>query len=80
MDTGLPVSRYQFLAALRDGVVEWRLALETDDGRRHELRLRDGEEVPILMELFKNDRSTYFDAGGAVLRSGWNFPGGKSDR
>jgi hypothetical protein len=79
METGLPVTRYQFLASFADGVVEWTLCLETDDGKRHSIRLRDGEEVPILLELCRRDKSLYYDDKFGALRTGWNFPGGKHD-
>jgi hypothetical protein len=75
MDTGLPVARYQLIASLADSVVHWRLGLETDDGRRHEIALRDGEEVPILLDLLRGDKHVYFDERTRALRTGWNFPG-----
>lgn len=75
MDTGLPVARYQLLAVFVDGVIEWRLCMETDDGTRHVLPVRDGEEVPILLDLFRHDKAVYFDPNQRALRTGWNFPG-----
>jgi hypothetical protein len=79
MDLGLPIKRYQVTAGFRDGVVEWSLHLETDDGERHQLIVRDGEEVPLLLEICRHDRSIYFDSERRVLRTGWNFPGAKLD-
>jgi hypothetical protein len=76
MDTGIPVSRYQFQAAYREGILEWSLGLETNDSARHELRIRDGEEIPILMSILQTDKSVYYHAESKTLRTGWNFPGG----
>lgn len=75
MNGGQSVKRYQFVAVLRDGVVEWSLALETDDGQRHTLRVRDGEEVPVLLDLLRRDATVYFDPESKTLRTGWNLPG-----
>jgi hypothetical protein len=75
MDIGKPITRYQVYATIIEGVVEWTFAIETEGGERHNLQLRDGEEVPLLLDLCRNDRTMYFDKSSNVLRTGWNLPG-----
>lgn len=75
MDGGKAVQKYQFAATLRDGVVEWHLGLSLDSGERVVVPIRDGEEVPILMQLCRSDLSVYYDVSTRTLRSGWNTPG-----
>jgi hypothetical protein len=75
MEGGRPVKRYQVAARLRDGLVEWSFALETDDGERYVLPIRDGEEIPVLRDLCRRDPTVYFDPNSSTLRSGWNLPG-----
>ncbi len=77
MSGGLSIKRYQFTATLRDGVTEWALHLETDDGARSTLRIRDGEEVPVLLDMLRHDKTVYFDASTGTLRTGWAAPGVK---
>lgn len=75
MISGKPISKYQVAAKLRDGVVEWTFAVQTDDGQFHVLPVRDGEEMPILIQMCRDDNTVYFDAATGTLRSGWNSPG-----
>lgn len=75
MEGGHAIQSYQFGASFRDGVVEWAFALKTDDGKQHVLRIRDGEEVPVLHALVRGDSTVYFDAKSQTLRTGWNTPG-----
>ncbi|MEP0847674.1 MAG: hypothetical protein HRF50_12765 [Phycisphaerae bacterium] len=75
MTGGQAVRRYQVAATMRDGVVEWSLWLETDDGQKHALRIRDGEEIPVLVDLLRRDKTVYYDAAALTLRSGWSAPG-----
>ncbi|MFQ5468400.1 MAG: hypothetical protein ACE5DS_09735 [Kiloniellaceae bacterium] len=79
MNAGLPIRKYQFTAALRDGVVEWSIGIETDDGEQHLLAIRDGEEVPVLREMCRSDTTIYYDPESRTFRTGWNIPG-KEDR
>lgn len=75
MTSGVLVERYQFLAQVRDGVVEWTVAVETQGGVQHVLPLKDGEEVPILADFLRRDRTMYFDPETRTLRTGWNPAG-----
>lgn len=75
MDAGLPVVRYQIAARFRDSVVEWSFSVETRDGVVHRFPIRDGEEVPVLSDLCRKDKSVYFDPQTATLWTGWNYPG-----
>jgi len=76
MENGLPVSRYQFMAVFRDGVIDWSLAFETKGGERHTLSIRDGDDVPLLYQMLQGDKSVYYHGPSNSLRTGWNFPGG----
>ncbi len=78
MEGGQAIVRYQLLATFHDGAASWRLLLETKDNRSHDLTIRDGEEVPVLLELLRGDKSVYFDARTGTLGTGWNFPGLRS--
>ncbi len=73
--TGRAIQKYQFAARFTDGVVSWSCGLETDDGAKHELTLRDGEEVPVLQSILRHDATVYFDAKSGMLRTGWDRPG-----
>lgn len=75
MEAGLPIARYQFLAAFRDGDVDWTLMLEDDHGDRHALSVRYAEDLPTLKAILVNDKTVYFDPTSRTLRTGWNFPG-----
>lgn len=79
MAGGQPIVRYQLLATITEGIVSWRLVLETKDNRQHEMPIRDGEEVPVLLELIRGDKSVFFDASSGTLGTGWNFPGLRSN-
>ena len=68
MDGGKLVSKYQFAAALGDGVVDWSFAVQTDDGRTHTLPIRDGEEVPILQDMCRGDLSVFYDADARIAQ------------
>lgn len=74
MDGGAPVTHYQWLATFRDGVVEWRLGVQTSAGQ-HLIPIRDGEEVPVLLDILRQDATVYFDAENGTLRTGWSTPG-----
>lgn len=73
--SGEAVSRYQFEAQIRDGVVVWRFGVMTESGGQHAVELRHGEEVPILLDLLRHDATVYFDPQSRTLRTGWNVPG-----
>jgi len=76
MDGGSPVQKYQVTAAFKNGVVEWSFAVQTDDGERYSMPVRDGEEIPVLLDLLRRDKTVYFDVKTQSLRTGWNTPGG----
>lgn len=78
MSSGQPVARYQVFATIIEGVVEWTFAIQTEDGERHNLQLRDGEEVPLLLDICRHDQTIYYDKESKVLRTGWNVPGRKT--
>lgn len=75
MAEGRTISRYQVLASFRDGIVTWRMAFETDDNKQHLLDVRDGEEIPVLVDLCRKDHTIFFDAESAEFRTGWNAVG-----
>ncbi|MFO0837874.1 MAG: hypothetical protein U1D55_05060 [Phycisphaerae bacterium] len=69
------VNKYQVSATFQDRLVSWKFVVETDDGARHEFALRDGEEVPILLDLCRHDDSLFFDKATQTLSTGMNDPG-----
>jgi len=75
MQPGQHVDKYQIVATLRGGTVEWHLLLQTEDGEQHNLTVRDGEEIPILLKLLLKDSSMYFNPQSGALSTGWNDPG-----
>lgn len=75
MSHGLPVSKYKVTAAIEGGVVLWSLGIETENGDRHEISVRDGEEIPILLAMAKGDGQIFYDAATGRLTTGWNDPG-----
>lgn len=75
MSGGAAVRKYQLGVTLRDGIAQWSLAVETDDGQRHVAPVRDGEEVPVLLDLLRHDKTVYYDPEQCLLRTGWNVPG-----
>ena len=72
---GKAVEKYQFAAQITEGVVNWSFGVQTDDGEKYELTLRDGEEVPVLHAILRKDSTVYFDPKSGTLRTGWNLPG-----
>jgi hypothetical protein len=72
MDRDLHIDKYQVFARFRDGVIEWSLALQTENGEHYTLQVRDGEEIPILLDICRRDRQAYFDPATRTLRTGWN--------
>ncbi|MFN0138206.1 MAG: hypothetical protein ACKVS9_19040 [Phycisphaerae bacterium] len=75
MDDFRPLAKYEIAALFREGVVEWALTLQTDDAKRHVMRVRDGEEVPLLLDLLRKDTTLYFSPSTATLRTGLNSLG-----
>lgn len=71
------VKKYEIVAAFRDGTVTWNFNVMTDDGAKHAVEVRDGAEIPILLDLCRRDWTIYFDTAEQSLSSGWNLPGGK---
>ena len=74
---GKAVKKYEVTAAFREGVVTWTFGIMTDDGQKHYWDVRDGEEIPILMELCRRDWSVFYNPETKQLSSGWNIPGSK---
>ncbi len=72
MGTGLIVDKYQVVAAFRGGVVEWHFAVQTEDGRSHEVAVRDGEEIPVLLDIVRKDATVRYDPQTCSLSTGWN--------
>jgi len=70
MEDFLALSKYEVSAAFREGVVEWSLHLQTEDGRKHAVRVRDGEELPILIDILRRDATVYFSPSTSTLRTG----------
>ena len=75
MDDFRPIGKYEVTAAFREGVVEWSLGLQTDDGKKHNVRVRDGEELPILIDLLRRDKTVYFSASQSTIRTGMDAVG-----
>lgn len=75
MKSGEAVMKYQIGATLKNGVVEWTFALQTEDGKQHYFPIRDAEEIPALLDMCRHDMTIYFDATTSTIRSGWNTPG-----
>lgn len=75
MSEGLHVKKYRFTAKFVDSIVEWAISVETDDGQKFRVPLRDGEEVPVLHGLLRADPHVYFDPQEFKLSTGWNNPG-----
>ncbi|MFH1748975.1 MAG: hypothetical protein ABIG44_18240 [Planctomycetota bacterium] len=75
MVPGLHVNKYQVAARVADGLVEWRFAVETEDGQQHELSIRDGEEIPVLLDIVRRDTTVHYDPVNGALSTGWNNPG-----
>ncbi|MBI5865128.1 MAG: hypothetical protein HZB38_11595 [Planctomycetes bacterium] len=76
-DAPKAVKKYEVVASFRDGVVHWRFGLLTEDNEKHYWDVRDGEEIPILMELCRRDWTIFYDPQTRELSSGWNLPGSK---
>lgn len=72
---GGAVDKYQFTAKINDGVIEWSLGLHTDDGEKYHVTITQGEEIPVLHTMLRNDSTVYYDAKAGTLRTGWNTPG-----
>jgi hypothetical protein len=70
------VNKYQVAAKFREGIVEWSVLLETDDGEHYTLLVRDGEEIPVLLDICRRDPTIYFNPQTQTLSTGWNDPGG----
>ena len=75
MEGGSAIKRYQVGAKFHDGVVEWHFCVETEAGGKHFVQIRHGEEIPVLLDLCRHDRTVYYDDKQRTLRSGWNVPG-----
>lgn len=75
MSEGLHVNRFRVTAKFIDGIVEWAVSFETDDGQKFRVPVRDGEEIPILLNILQNDEQVYFDPQEFKLSTGWNNPG-----
>ena len=75
MELGRRVGKYQLTASFHQGLVAWTLTLETDGGERFALPIKDGEEVPILLDICQADASLFYDAETRTLSTGWNDPG-----
>ncbi len=71
----LHVNKYAVAATFMDRVVGWKFIVETDDGARHEFPLRDGEEVPVLLDLCRHDETLFYDPASKTLSTGLNNPG-----
>jgi len=50
--------------------------LETDAGEHYTLPVRDGEEIPVLLDICRRDPTIHFDPQAQTLSTGWNDPGG----
>jgi hypothetical protein len=71
----LHVDKYLVTATFRSGIVEWRFRVQTEDGREHEVLVRDGEEIPILLDIVRRDATVFYDEQTHSLGTGWNSPG-----
>lgn len=75
LKSGEAVKKYQIGATIKNGVIEWTFALQTEDGGQHVFPIRDAEEIPTLLDMCRRDTTIYFDAMTGTIRSGWNSPG-----
>lgn len=79
MADALQIRRYQIVAQFRDGGVNWMFEVETADGQRASLDVRDGEEIPLLLDICRRDWTIFFQRDTQTLTTGWNIPGSKTD-
>jgi hypothetical protein len=75
MEHGVAVNKYQVTARFREGIVEWALSLELENGEKHEIVIKDGSEIPVLLDMARRDATIYFDPQRQRLSTGWNDPG-----
>ncbi|MCC6358426.1 MAG: hypothetical protein IT450_06770 [Phycisphaerales bacterium] len=71
------VDKYEITAKFCDGAVAWSFCLLLEDGTKHTVDIKDGEEVPILMEICRRDWTVYYDAPTQTFSTGLNRPGSK---
>lgn len=72
------VKRYQVSARFHDGAVQWAFEVEVA-GKKLALDVRDGDEIPILLDICRRDWTIFFDEQTRTLTTGWNLPGSKTD-
>jgi hypothetical protein len=69
------INKYQLSASIGERAFQWRFSVELDNGERHELKIADAAEIPLLLDLLRKDPAVYFDANTHTLCTGWNDPG-----
>lgn len=74
-ENGNYVHKYRFSATVQPDYVSWKLSLQLDTGEHVEVPIRAGEEIPLLLELCRRDRSLFWNAQTRTLTTGWNDPG-----
>lgn len=71
------VDKYEITAKFTEGSVAWTFCMLLEDGSKHSVDIKDGEEVPILMDICRRDWTVYFDAATKTFSTGLNRPGTK---
>ncbi len=69
------VDKYAVHAVFGDSGVHWRFAIQLDNNEVVELEVRDGEEIPILLDIARRDNSLFYDPKSRTLTTGWTDPG-----
>lgn len=72
------IKRYQISARFEDGAVIWAFELEVG-GKKIALDVRDGAQIPILLDICRRDWTVFFDEQTRTLTTGWSLPGSKSE-
>ena len=75
MKLGEPVAKYRFSASFRDGIADWTFSLVTEAGQTHDVPIRDGDEIPLLLQMCRQDMTVFFDPKTLTFCTGWNTPG-----
>jgi hypothetical protein len=74
-DAGEFVNKYSVAATFDGSAVSWSFRVQLANGERAEVKVVDGAEIPVLLDIVRSDRSVYFDPKTRTLSTGWNDPG-----
>ncbi len=62
MSSAVRVIKYRVVAHLHAGIVEWTFGVELENGQRHDLLVKDGSDIPILLDLARREKALAYDA------------------